>query len=263
MTTRAICMSAGQFTALIVRTFNFCRSEFACLELQNWKLLSEVTENAVKCCYWSCALWKYRLVALERVNAESAVVDATVQSALTSGLASAEDYLAILLAHVDYYRRKVKGLRGRAVAAAVERVNERFQAAETVLEQVSFTYVANKHRVPWFPSNLSVLLLLLPTVLPDLGHGVPHLVQVRSQRGCEPGQRERQRDQSEDGVGQSCQEAGQILAGVAGVHCLGIVNSGQCTCPSAVSASDSYCLGLPCTNLRRVGGVRAANRHTG
>ncbi|PNH11751.1 Squamous cell carcinoma antigen recognized by T-cells 3 [Tetrabaena socialis] len=85
------------------------------------KLAAPIVElygRAVRNCPWVGAVWAAALLALDRTAAAPEAVDEMYGKALAAGLQRPDDHLAVILARVDYCRRRVAEQQAAAAAAA-------------------------------------------------------------------------------------------------------------------------------------------------
>ncbi|XP_067679944.1 squamous cell carcinoma antigen recognized by T-cells 3-like [Haliotis asinina] len=76
-------------------------------KLRIHSLVCPVYERAVRNCPWSSQVWQGYLLAQERHGESFNTVKDTFDRALTSGMATASDYLLLWTAYCDYLRRRV------------------------------------------------------------------------------------------------------------------------------------------------------------
>ncbi|KXZ53270.1 hypothetical protein GPECTOR_7g1164 [Gonium pectorale] len=98
-----------------------------------------VYDRAVRNCPWVAAVWEAAIRCMERTKASPEEVDELYGRALQAGLQAPDDYLAVILARIDFLRRAAQaaaaaaaggggGAAGKAAAAAASRLREAFRS---------------------------------------------------------------------------------------------------------------------------------------
>ncbi|GLC34775.1 hypothetical protein PLESTB_001162500 [Pleodorina starrii] len=101
--------------------------------------INDVYGRAVRNCPWVGAVWERAIRALDRTAAPPEAVDEMYDKALKAGLQTADDYLAVILARLDFLRRLAvaAGAAGGGMGAAAKKASASAAAAASVAAATS------------------------------------------------------------------------------------------------------------------------------